>query len=318
MSWNRHNKPARFGRQSTRFARSSNSQPEAASNRNLLPVLQEVRGGHPPVERNGRSCSTRFDLPSGMDHRAFTLIELMVVIVIVGVLASIAIPAMKGLGQANRSSAAHRQILDDLGLARLRAINDRCPVYMVFVPPNVAQAFNRVSAQGATPRAVAERRQLTNLLNSAYAAYALISDRTVGDQPGRHTRHYLTEWRALPEGTIFAPYKLAGNAPNLLNEYNRTLSTNLTRPLPFPNSQSEPFLLPYIGFNSQGQLMSQRDEIITLAKGSVLVINGKPDVQLNPPVTAAAPAAKQTNTYQFVRVNWLTGRSKVELPDFTR
>src|SRR4051812_42158406 len=50
---------------------------------------------------------------------AFTLVELMVVIVIIGVLASITLPALKGLGQANRSSAAHRQILDDVGLARL-------------------------------------------------------------------------------------------------------------------------------------------------------------------------------------------------------
>ena len=80
-----------------------------------------------------------------------------------------------------------------------------------------------------------------------------------------------------------------------------------------------------IGFNPQGQLISQRDEIITLAKGSVFVrrdsagnpIRGQtPDFQLSPTVNQNLPAATQTNTYQFVRVNWLTGRAKVELPEF--
>lgn len=260
-------------------------------------------------------------LPAGKPELAFTLVELMVVIVIVGILAGIAVPAMKGLGQANRSSAVHRQILDDLGLARLRAINDRAPVYMVFVPSNVVQAFNRPSTLANTPQGLAERRQLTNLVNSAFSAYALIAERTVGDQPGRHTRRYITEWKTLPEGIVFAPYKLMANSPNLLNEYERTFTTNLPSivpKLPFPNSRSAPFLLPYIAFNAQGQLVSQRDEVITLAKGSMFVINGRPDVQLNPPVKAAAPAARQTNTYQFVRINWLTGRSRVELPDFAR
>ncbi len=248
----------------------------------------------------------------------FTLIELLVVMLIIGVLASITVPAMKGMGQANRSAAAHRQILDDIALARLRAINDRAPVYMVFAPPWVDQAFR------LAPRTEAERRQMTNLLAEVYSAYALVSTRRVGDQPGRHTPHYLTEWKTLPDGLLFAPYKFGTTAGNLANEYTRSLLIRTN--LPFPSSRSiRGFPLPCIGFTPQGQLVTQRDEIITLAKGSVFVrrdasglpIPGQaPDVQLTPTVNLSLPPATQTNTYQFVRINWLTGRAKVELPEF--
>jgi prepilin-type N-terminal cleavage/methylation domain-containing protein len=259
-------------------------------------------------------------------QQAFTLVELLVVILIIGILASFAVPAMKGLGQANRTAAAHRQILDDVALARLRAINDRGPVYMVFAPVNIAQAFARASAQSLTPQGKAERSRLTNLVVGQFSAYALIADHSVGDQPGQHTRRYITEWRTLPEGMIFAPYKLAGNAPGAANEYARTFPWSASLSLPFPSSRSDPFPLPYIGFNAQGQLMSQRDEIITLAKGSVFVPRNKDgtvalgpadvaDIQLIPPVNANRSPTTQTNTYQFVRINWLTGRAKVEIPE---
>jgi hypothetical protein len=245
--------------------------------------------------------------------------------IIIAILASIGVPAMKGLGQANRSAAAHRQILDDLALARLRAINDRAPVYMVFVPTNIVQAFNRASSSGNTPRSRAERAQLTNLLTGAYSYYALIAERTVGDQPGRHTRRYISDWKSLPDGLLFAPYKLTGIAPNLADEYNRTFPVKPpTALLPFPNARSEGFALPYIAFNAQGQLISQRDEIVAIAKGSVFPIRRSdgsvalqpPDWQLNPPVNRNLQPRTQTNSYQFVRVNWLTGRARVELPEF--
>jgi len=230
------------------------------------------------------------------------------VIVIIGILASIGLPAMKGIGQANLTAAANRQILDDLAFARLRAISDRTTVYMVFVPPTI---FQKIDSEKNNPN-LQELRSLTNLVSGQYTSYALISARTVGDQPGQATPRYLTDWKTLPEGMLIPPYKYDARLSNNPNGYARAFATNA---FPFPNARSKPFLLPYIGFNSQGQLLSQREELLPLGKGSIFFpkdnrgnyVRGEPDVQLIPP-------GNTTNNLQYVRVDWLTGRAKVELP----
>jgi hypothetical protein len=171
---------------------------------------------------------------------------------------------------------------------------------------------------------------LTNLLSAQYVSYALLSTRSVGDQPGQPTPRYITQWKTLPDGVLFAPYKLRGNNPIAPDEYLRTFQV---QPLPFPSSRSPLLNLPCIGFNAQGQLipprdaqgqlLPPRDEVLALARGSVFSRRNPdgslamlpPDVQLTPPPAPNALPRTQTNTYQFVRVNWLTGRAKMELPE---
>src|SRR5437764_8346420 len=108
---------------------------------------------------------------------AFTLIELLVVMAIIALLATIGLPALKGFGKGTGLAGAQRQLLQDLGLARLSAINGRTTVYMVSVPTNIVGRF----ADQTDPKIL---RQLTNLISGQYTAYALLSGRTVGDQPG--------------------------------------------------------------------------------------------------------------------------------------
>src|SRR5437016_10103978 len=83
-----------------------------------------------------------------MHCAAFTLIELLVVMAIIGLLATIGLPALKGFGKGTGMAGAQRQLLDDLALARLRAISGRTTIYMVFVPPGITVHFADLNQSG--------------------------------------------------------------------------------------------------------------------------------------------------------------------------
>src|SRR5262245_48400431 len=97
---------------------STKTMSSAGNNRSLVPLAigwRRIRGSAGP--------------------RGFTLLELLVVLAIVGLLAAVTLPAMKGMRQSNALSAANRQLLDDLAAARQRAIKDGTVVMVLFVPP---------------------------------------------------------------------------------------------------------------------------------------------------------------------------------------
>ena len=53
-----------------------------------------------------------------------------------GLIAGLAVPALKNLGKSNTQAGAARQFLDDIGRARQLAISDHTTVYMIFVRTN--------------------------------------------------------------------------------------------------------------------------------------------------------------------------------------
>ena len=67
-------------------------------------------------------------------RQAFTLVEMIVVLGIIGILAAMTLPSFKKAGKGNLTESATRQLMDDLAYARLKAITTRTKVYVLFTP----------------------------------------------------------------------------------------------------------------------------------------------------------------------------------------
>ena len=110
---------------------------------------------------------------------------------------------------------------------------------------------------------------LTNMLEKQFSGYAIMSMRSVGDQPGQSHPNYLTKWKRLPAGMLIAPYKFMSWRKGE-NEYRRGdeytdgfqkdhfFGHAPQMPLiPFPLADSSPARLPHVAFNSRGQLVKR-------------------------------------------------------------
>ena len=279
-----------------------------------------------------RTHSRRF---SGSELRtlrgpAFTLIEMLVVVAIIGILLATGLPALKGFGESNKMMAAARQLQDDVSYARQRAINTRSHVFMVFVPPTIVSDAGLRAAlplqndpKGFTEP---EKNAVTNLFGGQYTTYAIYTRRNVGEQPGRENPHYLTPWRTLPEGMAVAREKFVFD-PDRMTVFRDAAYRPFTNQFcPFPKARSPVSVpLPYIEFNSRGQIVSEarqnntggyEDAVIPLTRASIFYARdgggsfraATADIQETPP-------GASTNNFTRVRVDWLTGRTKLERPE---
>lgn len=252
----------------------------------------------------------------GSRSRAFTLIELLVVIAIIGLLASIGLPALRGLGGGTDVNSAARQLVDDLSFARTRAIADRTTVYVVFVSPHM---FNDPSVINQFDEE--ERKELQKLIPGQYSSYALFARRSLGDQPGPGTARYLTEWKSLPPGVIISTNKFTyydDSSWSMFNLTNRPLPYVRYQKsgIPFPLARSKPRIdLQCIAFDFQGRLLTKGDELIPITKASVIPLSndGGKTYQFAPVEVIETPRNNWTNN-PVVRIDWLTGRARTELP----
>lgn len=263
---------------------------------------------------------------------AFTLIELLLVIGLIVFLAGTAVPAIRTLTQINRSNVGARQLIDHLMIARNLAISGRRTVFVIFVPGKIGTNYLRI-LNYPYPSTQLKQRDillLTNLVQAQYRGYAFYSPRSAGDQPGRPTPVYLSEWRRLPEGLFFLPAKFEDvgdqirfNIPNLPD--------NPTRPLPylefpFPSIYGPPTRLPYIAFDRFGRLYyhyippqtpsSQLGERIIITRGSIFYQKddlGRINLTAEPSIVetirqdAASLAAARTQIY----VPWAIGKPEI-------
>jgi prepilin-type N-terminal cleavage/methylation domain-containing protein len=237
---------------------------------------------------------------------AFTLIEMLVVIAIIAILVGIALPNLRGFREGSEIEAASRQLIQDLSLARARAINGRTTVAVVFIPWSIL----KTDLTGYRPDEVDEIKRLQA---GVYTQYTLFSARRVGDQPGQNTPRYLGEWRTLPDKTFIATNKFAS-----------AISTNrfLYADFPFPFADSlRTQRLPYIAFNYEGRLCRADGGVlvppgsvrIPLARGAILYLRdatgGVPDTSFS---AQEVPPGNSLSTSNQVVIDWLTGRARLE------
>ena len=242
--------------------------------------------------------------------RAFTLIELLVVIAIIAALSIISLPAIRGLGQSNVITSGTQQLVDDLMLARHKAMVGRTTVHVVFVPAWVNE--NPPGTLNAR-----EQRVWDRVRGGAFTTYAIYAERTLGDQPGHRNDRYITDWRTLPEGVFIADYEYvvpAPGSPEPFRGFNQRL-------FPFPSEQSTiERVLPHISFDQNGSLYQTnglgtrfyQPEYIWVAKGSVLVSRNGTAVDID---AREVPLGNSTNNYNRIRIDPVSGRARLERPE---
>jgi prepilin-type N-terminal cleavage/methylation domain-containing protein len=261
--------------------------------------------------------------------RAFTLIEMLTVIAIIGVLAAIMAPTLKNFRQNDATLSATRQLLDAVARARQFAISQRTTVYLVFVPPGFWNSPAYVRNNALT---FSDRSEATNLVDKQLTGYNFVALRSVGDQPGHNYPRYLSTWETLPESTFIALDKFTeGRArynPYLYDTSGfKVFGFDTTTNIPFPLATTQPWIrqpgsandpypsLPYIAFDYLGRLVSGQDEFIPLAKGGVLIAhdaNGLPAAGAAPLSVSESPPGNSTNSYNLIHIDWLTGRARLE------
>lgn len=226
--------------------------------------------------------------------RGFTLIEMLVVLLIVGILASVTLSGIRGFSESKNQLSTTFQIMADLHNARQRALSSGSPVYVLFYP---SQYYIDNWIGSRANRAVLANYFRTNKTAGSMrpmASYAFYSTESIGDQPGRSSAKYLSEWKQLPRGSQF------GHTSEQENQFSFPYWTNWIAVSGVENNSpptNRPtLLLPYICFNGRGQLV---------------VGTNDPLRPLTKPVKLYSGLIRPGSKTNGVIINHMTGRARM-------
>jgi prepilin-type N-terminal cleavage/methylation domain-containing protein len=238
----------------------------------------------------------------------FSLVEMLIVLVIIGILAGLTLPHIRGHTESVAIKAAAYQLVQDLSLARQKAVSQRGTVAVVFLTDAV---FDPAQVNPSLPTlSNDEKTNIFRLQGGAFTHYALYSFRKVGEQPGQAFSGYLTEWKALPEKTFFPTNNIWSVANLPLARFS----------FPFSGRANTP-ALPYIAFDHEGRLIEgldprsgrgvYRNEAITnsIARGAVFYARNGQNVV---PTIEFQETPPNNGLDTKVIVDAVTGRAKRE------
>jgi hypothetical protein len=255
-------------------------------------------------------------------ERGITLVEMIVVVAIAVMMMRLLLPAFKGLGGSKQSFAATTQFIGDLSTARLMAMNNGSPVYVVFMP--LAQPWGSPATsqiQGDPPAGLRPYFELPNggnpRLGGQLVSYAFYAEYVLGDSLGNPSRRWLSDWKQLPEGAFF-PSEMLKELFDDNRRYGGPPGNNGELYIPHVrnNGPSGPAMfLPYIGFDERGRLIgvmgkpNDRGAIIRLVEGGVL----PPEIDSSTGNFLVENADEPLNigrAENYVLINFLTGRAR--------
>ena len=165
-------------------------------------------------------------------RRAFTLVELLAVIAIIGIMIAVMMPSMIGMARGSKLSGTVSQLKTTMTLARQWAITKRERVYVLF--PN-----EKATLYGGDN---------TSQVHRAWRSYAVYGERS----------GYLREWTQLPEGIVFVGTEgefNSGNPEGPDDVDNPMIDSNAAKwpSLPFPSNSSPRVNLPAFIFKPDGR-----------------------------------------------------------------
>ena len=216
-----------------------------------------------------------------MTHRksAFTITELLVVIVIIAALMLIALPTFQGLGRGSKLKTAAFQLSSKMAMARQTAVSDRMFVAILVPDDIVANAAAQEAKKAFQSFAPCQYERVNN--NNVF-------------------KQYLGEWEMLPPGVVFDDE--VDESLTVSNVFPLAVLDGrlLIRNAKFPSSAgADVASIIGMGFRPDGATsMGSTDFAIYLSEGNVPIVDGK----------ALPPVVNPNATTMGLYVNPLTAR----------